>query len=58
MGDTYIIYIFFITVILFVYFFTLPYCIGFAIHQHASATGIHIIPGIWFLSDINMERSD
>ena len=24
----------------FFFFFTLQYCIGFAIHQHASATGV------------------
>ena len=30
--------------ILFLFFFTLQYCIGFAIHQHASATGIHMFP--------------
>ena len=24
--------------------FTLQYCIGFAIHQHESATGAHVIP--------------
>jgi len=25
-------------------FFTLQYCIGFAIHKHASATGVHVFP--------------
>ena len=28
----------------FFFFFTLQYCIGFAIHQHASATGLHMFP--------------
>ena len=26
------------------YFLTLQYCIGFAIHQHESSTGIHMLP--------------
>ena len=26
------------------YFFTLQYCIGFTIHQHASAMGVHMFP--------------
>ena len=26
------------------YFLTLQYCIGFAIHQHESATGTHVLP--------------
>ena len=30
--------------LLFFYFFTLQYCIGFAIHQHASAMGVHVFP--------------
>ena len=36
---------FFFYYYLFIYlFFTLQYCIGFAIQQHASATGVHVFP--------------
>ena len=30
--------------LLLLYFLTLQYCIGFAIHQHASAMGVHVFP--------------
>ena len=30
--------------LIFFFFFTLQYCIGFAIHPHASAMGVHVFP--------------
>ena len=35
---------FFLILFYFYFYFTLQYCIGFAIHQHASAMGVHVFP--------------
>ena len=32
------------SILLLLLLFTLQYCIGFAIHQHASAMGVHVFP--------------
>ena len=36
--------ILFLNIFILLYFLTLQYCIGFSIHQHESATGIHLFP--------------
>ena len=35
---------YFFIIYLFIYFLALQYCIGFAIYQHESATGIQVFP--------------
>ena len=39
--NIFLLFFFFFSLILF-YFLTLQYCIGFAIYQNESATGIHV----------------
>ena len=43
LGSMIILFYFFFDAFIYL-FFTLQYCIGFSIHQHASATGVHISP--------------
>ena len=36
--------LFYLKIFIIIIMFILQYCIGFSIHQHASATGVHMFP--------------